>query len=585
MTNNNAIVPPSSPMEGYQPASPMEGYQPASPMDSYTPASPMESYTPNGMEYNNMVPQSTILNMQMKRENNMNYESYDTGAIYNPNPRQPLMSRQPVPEFESSEHSPDLLRKTLDNIQTNLTKSSRLLLELKSIINNANLPVSQKDLEYFDNIRGEIREVLKQHNHLLFTMITGNILKPTILFEVQNLRQAIKSQKCQLKLYESEIESFKTGHSYYEFCGADLIIISQPFPQPIKKHQKRDVIGIKVQLIQGARTCVVDVLTHVKAVLVNDEGIAVQKAKDLQNNDKALNGDIAVFDNIEWMVGSHNKPVSLKFQIDVNIQFPNGNIERKTIQSAPTNQTIVYTNTRQWSSAQLTLLVKYLFDQNTNVTFEHFCNYIQILFLQFIYDRNTNYAKIDEPDWRPLLRDDFLFLKNVATRRGSNCISQTEFTTFWDWFGLVVKELRSVAYLKELWKKGLIWGLIEREPAEELLKSYHEGCFILRFSRNKAGELAATYKLGPGDDGIRHFLIDIKDKHKSILDYLNQNQEVLLNFVRKPDKEGAEPDTVDATEVLESMMRDYNPRRPRVIDNNRNRYDPEMRPGLNISTK
>eukprot|EP01130_Rhizamoeba_saxonica_P016099 TRINITY_DN7364_c0_g1_i1.p1 TRINITY_DN7364_c0_g1~~TRINITY_DN7364_c0_g1_i1.p1 ORF type:complete len:621 (+),score=136.55 TRINITY_DN7364_c0_g1_i1:165-1865(+) len=496
------------------------------------------------------------------------------GIIYKDS-NQPILSGNigDVPVFDSQRTGEATFSdgRSIEDVQMELNVTNTQLNQLQDVIKTSSVPIPMQSLEYFHHVRTQLEESLKLISKSLEFLMYNHILDPVDLFEVRELKSRTFVAEARLDLYHLEIISLSAEFTYNTFPGGHLCIIEEPAPQPIKKDQKLDTIGYKIKFIEGARTPV-QLSSPVRAVLVTDDGIVLKNQEMIVQQEKDIVDGQVYYDTIKWKLGSQNRPVVVAFQVNVSVQLPDGSVFHKCIQSRNvSNQTIVYTNARQWSNAQQNLILKWLFDVNATATFFQFCNYIQLLFIQHIYDRDTNYAKIDDEDWRPLSQQDFQYLRKSIGRVGSKTVNQTEFSLFWDWFGPVVKSLRSSPYLKEMWKKRLVWGMIDKETCINLLTNLPIGSFIIRFSKREPGNLAIAYKVTPGTDGVRHFLVR-KPRYPNILDYLQQNQNILLQFVLAPLRNNDVIRTVSVSEVLESMI---SPKK-RVRREQSDGYDEEM---------
>lgn len=63
--------------------------------------------------------------------------------------------------------------------------------------------------------------------------------------------------------------------------------------------------------------------------------------------------------------------------------------------------------------------------------------------------------------------------------------------TFWDWFYAVMKLTRD--QLRGPWNDNLIIGFINKKQAEDTLKKYPGGTFLLRFSDSELGNICKIY--------------------------------------------------------------------------------------------
>jgi len=76
-----------------------------------------------------------------------------------------------------------------------------------------------------------------------------------------------------------------------------------------------------------------------------------------------------------------------------------------------------------------------------------------------------------------------------------------------------------------LWLKGLIFGFISKEEAEEILQKQPQGTFLLRFSERSAGQFAVAY-VKPVVD-VKHYLIkneDTQGPNKTLADFLKSHE-------------------------------------------------------------
>ena len=60
-----------------------------------------------------------------------------------------------------------------------------------------------------------------------------------------------------------------------------------------------------------------------------------------------------------------------------------------------------------------------------------------------------------------------------------------------------------------MWTKGLVCGFISKQEAQEELKTYGAGTFLIRFSERQAGALAVAYK--QSNSKCRHYLLKNED--------------------------------------------------------------------------
>jgi len=100
-------------------------------------------------------------------------------------------------------------------------------------------------------------------------------------------------------------------------------------------------------------------------------------------------------------------------------------------------------------------------------------------------------------------------------------VTQKDYDTFWVWFSAVLQKVRFQKYLLQMWCLGLLWGVISKSDAEQLLAPFGAGTFLLRFSERSVGSMAVAYK--QSHNRVCHYMIKPTDTNatgRSLPDFL-----------------------------------------------------------------
>jgi len=262
--------------------------------------------------------------------------------------------------------------------------------------------------------------------------------------------------------------------------------------------------------------------------------------------------NIVRFTKLTFHVGTGNKSVQLKFLASIEVKsLVNNEVQSILIESTPSENFIVMTNTKQWNEAQGVLIKDELFKgKMVNISKHLFCNCLQKHYI------DSTKQTLDCPS-RPLWKSEFSFLfsRKLGKSFDENItISQKDFDSFWNWFGPVLQKIRYHKHLLPLWNQGLIWGIIDKKEAEKQLKEYGAGTFLIRFSEGQAGSLAIAYK--QRRDYCRHYLIknsDTNGQGKSLINFIKDAMPLLqfLRVVNYGNEKGVS--TLDKYQALENI--------------------------------
>jgi len=206
-----------------------------------------------------------------------------------------------------------------------------------------------------------------------------------------------------------------------------------------------------------------------------------------------------------------------------------------TIESNESAPIIVKTNENQYTEAEGILLKHEVFGNYEKSTWCRFANSFQKRYLLA-----TKQEK--QRPKRPLTIQDLLYIYSIKFSpyqpNEQTTITTQNYEIFWNWFGPVLYRIRYQRHLLILWLSGLICGFVSKVESEKILENATRGAFIIRFSEQRAGELAIAYipidesndlrnspSVTTGTGKVRHYLLqadDIYAAKKTLPDFLGK---------------------------------------------------------------
>jgi len=249
---------------------------------------------------------------------------------------------------------------------------------------------------------------------------------------------------------------------------------------------------------------------------------------------------IATFSDLRFSQGTRLKTVKLQFTQNVECQQLEGPSVKTVLESDPSQPFIVLTNENQWDVSEGILTQRDAFGNLIETTWPSFANVLQ-----------THYIHATRQDpgkpIRCLSAEDIRYIHEVKFDT-KPLITQRDFEKFWEWFGKVLHKIRHSRQLTTLWLKGLIYGFISKEGAEDLLKNKEVGTFLIRFSERIAGQFTIAYvklnSVQPGQNNpqreVTHYLLkqdDMAGPNKTLADFIKVHGHFIYILEKKLDFE------------------------------------------------
>jgi len=281
--------------------------------------------------------------------------------------------------------------------------------------------------------------------------------------------------------------------------------------------------------LRGASHCRAEVVSEENARRSEGSGSGAL-VTTVQNDTAELDSRAqATFEDLRFPQGTRLKPVRLHFSVQLQFAQSAGTVGVVSADSEPSHPFVVLTNENQWDVAAGSLLQRDAFGASDSCPWYHFANTLQIHYLK------ATRQDCAHPQ-RPLSVSDLQYIHAIKFGK-KPVILLREFERFWEWFGKVLHKIRHQRHLSSLWLKGLIYGFIPREAAEQLLRGLEAGTFLLRFSERIAGQFAVAYvKLGNNNvREVKHYLVkpeDIAGPNKTLADFLRVH-EIFMFLVEK----------------------------------------------------
>ena len=370
--------------------------------------------------------------------------------------------------------------------------------------------------EEHKTLKGEIDEEIV----VLYNLNQTTILDPPNIHSLYWLHQELHIQLRQLELFHAELQSLLSPGSHN--CFAALVVLKQPFPEVVTKNKQLGNDSLVVKLLAGANTQFVS-MSAIQCILVSEQSVPSKTSGDappIQNAVHALDPQTwtAAFP-VKFTQGSRRCRVTLRFSVDVTMLGRFKQPVVATIESNPTNPLIITTNESQWEGSEQILLKSDVFGGMLEATWPQFCNTLQRHFL-----RATRQDSMRPK--RALSLEDFSFF-HTDFFRGKTIVTQTDFDTFWTWFGKTLQALRFQRYIGALWQQGLLYGCMQRDDVENALSNQPPGTFIIRFSMKYPGQFGIAYVR---EAQVKHYLVgqnDTAGAKKTLPDFVNEHPQFL----------------------------------------------------------
>ena len=160
---------------------------------------------------------------------------------------------------------------------------------------------------------------------------------------------------------------------------------------------------------------------------------------------------------MQFPVGSRAQLVFLRFKVGVKWSFM-GQGNNVTLLSEFSGPLVVTTSEYQWGPMMGKVMAVDFFgedcetNQAKSMEWTLFVNKLQWYYLEV-----TRQDKKNPP--RPLSLHDISYLHQFKFNNSSHVTYQT-FMSFWNWFGVVMVNIRHSRLLNELWTKGYLMGFI-----------------------------------------------------------------------------------------------------------------------------
>lgn len=180
-------------------------------------------------------------------------------------------------------------------------------------------------------------------------------------------------------------------------------------------------------------------------------------------------------------------------------------------------------------------------------------NVISEMFLRATH-QNASYSEVLPPQkadrpLRALSQEDISFL-HVQKLHGKNEASRVDVLEFWEWFGPICQEYHHNHFLRTLFLRGLIFGLISKEDCVNVFGGMEPGAFLIRNSESsRCGEFAIAFV--DSLRHVRHYKINqkkLKPPYGNLADFVREKEQ-LKRVVTSSQLEGA----VNVTNKMEAF--------------------------------
>lgn len=350
------------------------------------------------------------------------------------------------------------------------------------------------------------------------SLLSIEILSPWSIHTYYLLKDILFQQRKQIELNYLELKSFN-DQNFLSMRFCDLIIIKQPFPENFTKNKIIQDGNLQVRALVSPYSSKKISFGKVHCTIVFDSDLAVtMNGQNMISNDvKELCDDtLTASFPLKFLQGTRRSKVCCKF---VMIYKTLDQKYSYTVESEVSNPFIVITNESQWDAAEEVLFKWDLFKEHSKISYPYFCNILQRHFLV------GTKQDLSHPN-RGLSLDDFDYFFHYYFNN-SQAIIQAQVITFWSWFGKTLKEIKYQRYIRELWQNGLIYGFLQRNVVEKILREQPHGTFIIRFSERYPGQFGIAYVK---DVRIKHYLVsqnDVSGARKTLSDFLSNHSQFL----------------------------------------------------------
>ena len=276
---------------------------------------------------------------------------------------------------------------------------------------------------------------------------------------VDQLRDRIRLQWNQLKLFDAELSAIESGNvSGVHFVS--LVVYRQPFPQTCVK--KADVMGtVEVRLLQGATVLSATPASKVMAQVVSTANVQIPMKNDQQD----LVENVALFSKLKFKEGGRQALSRLQFSMSVNVQTKFNAMKQQQIVSELTEPFIVMVHAlNQWMESEKMLLLHEAYFRITGTPEVNLHEKLSeeerkklesemaVRAPKFFNALMRRLSSITHSTERPLSINEILHLH-------AQCHNATEFSKasideFWDWFGKSFYLLRDPRKNLPMWLAG-----------------------------------------------------------------------------------------------------------------------------------
>eukprot|EP01091_Cochliopodium_minus_P020976 TRINITY_DN937_c0_g1_i1.p1 TRINITY_DN937_c0_g1~~TRINITY_DN937_c0_g1_i1.p1 ORF type:complete len:655 (-),score=183.45 TRINITY_DN937_c0_g1_i1:27-1991(-) len=379
-----------------------------------------------------------------------------------------------------------------------------------------------------------LRNTLSVSEKELRTKLKDTILTWPAIHKINCLVLRANYLKQQLSIYENELSQIfenKVIVKPQEFVS--IAFVSQPYPQ-IFKHNTKKIIKkgqtkIVAKILSGAITRFLapnEISGTISMVISSgkkkNDTVEIKLVKEsIENNE--------LYYEIAFPKGTNVSVATFSISIEGEIELPRGQRMKITASSHNAAPFIVATNENQWPKAQKTMLSYSLFGdikstKSHPVSFQRFCNfflpfymestrqhnakdyYIKMLSNNEIIDHDNTFASLLK---RQIYDIERRFFKTDKFQNKKE-IKVPDFENFWNWCGLILKNLRHNEVIRKYFMEGLIMGFLSKEDCFEVLSKEKNCSFILRYSSSSiSGELALANKDLQGE--TNHSILEPKN--------------------------------------------------------------------------
>ena len=375
--------------------------------------------------------------------------------------------------------------------------------------------------------------------------LAKEVWRPSALVALKRLSASLLELQTSVELCTEELTNPASGSM------SRLVIVAQDCGRPIAQGEGMGAAVLKV--VSSPRSPAWPA-THVSVRTVGADGLETDlklKYAAFQMTATTSAGLHAV--QITCPSLCIEKPTRSK---SVWLQFSAG-----TMKSVLSQPVVVISSKKQKFDALATLLVQDLFVDPTSVLPRNtVANALQLAYLQSTGQDATSDTS------RPLSSDDLKHVFEVALGPGVIWISQPQFLKVWEWFGGMLSYICYDKHTLDMWTRGTIMGLVNKEQAADILKRQDEKrAFILRFSGQQPGSLAVAWRDAVTGE-VKHYAITKNDVNVScsLARFLDEKQ--CLGWVVQAAASFESPMRWKMEGKAKALGKFFQPPRPKKLD-------------------